>query len=39
MLIGDLIDTILNLATFGFIGAMAWIYLRAPQEPSNEDEN
>lgn len=39
MLIGDLIDTVLNLATFAFIGAMVWIYARAPKNPSNDSEN
>ena len=28
MLIGSLIDTILNLTTFAFIGACAWLLLR-----------
>ncbi len=27
MLIGDPIDTFLNLGTFAFIGAMAWLLL------------
>ncbi|MFK7869157.1 MAG: hypothetical protein AB8B58_07955 [Roseobacter sp.] len=30
MLTGDLIDTVLNVLTFAFIGAMAWIWLRKP---------
>ena len=28
MLIGDAIDTILNLITFAFIGACVWLLLR-----------
>jgi len=28
MLIGDPIDTILNITTFAFIGSMIWILLR-----------
>ena len=28
MLIGEAIDTILNLITFAFIGAMVWLLLR-----------
>lgn len=28
MLIGELIDTLLNLVTFAFIGAMAWLLIR-----------
>ncbi len=28
MLIGDLTDTLMNLTTFAFIGAMVWIWLR-----------
>ncbi|SDW26343.1 hypothetical protein SAMN05444358_101350 [Ruegeria halocynthiae] len=28
MLIGDLTDTLMNLTTFAFIGAMIWILLR-----------
>jgi len=28
MLIGDPIDTLLNLGTFAFLGAMAWLLLR-----------
>ncbi len=28
MLIGDPIDTLLNLGTFAFIGAMIWILMR-----------
>ena len=29
MLTGDLIDTVLNLGTFAFIGAMVWLMMRA----------
>ncbi|RLK11035.1 hypothetical protein CLV75_1026 [Ruegeria conchae] len=28
MLIGDLTDTLMNLTTFAFIGAMIWILVR-----------
>ncbi|SLN45469.1 hypothetical protein TRL7639_02460 [Falsiruegeria litorea R37] len=28
MLIGDLTDTLMNLTTFAFIGAMVWILVR-----------
>lgn len=28
MLTGELIDTILNLSTFAFVGAMVWLLLR-----------
>ncbi len=28
MLTGDLTDTIMNLTTFAFIGAMVWILVR-----------
>lgn len=28
MLIGDVVDTLLNLSTFAFIGAMIWLLLR-----------
>lgn len=30
MLIGDPVDTFLNLSTFAFIGAMIWILMRKP---------
>ena len=30
MLTGDLVDTLLNLITFAFIGAMIWLLLRKP---------
>ncbi|WP_392342037.1 hypothetical protein [Phaeobacter sp. BS23] len=39
MLIGDLVDTALNLLTFGFLGAMVWIYLRAPAKRDGEKDN
>lgn len=29
MLIGEAIDTLLNLSTFVFIGAMVWLLMRA----------
>lgn len=28
MLIGEAIDTMLNLSTFAFIGAMVWLLMR-----------
>jgi len=28
MLTGDLLDTLLNLGTFAFIGAMVWLLVR-----------
>lgn len=28
MLIGEAVDTLLNLSTFAFIGAMVWLLLR-----------
>lgn len=28
MLIGEAIDTLLNLSTFAFIGAMIWLLIR-----------
>lgn len=28
MLIGEAIDTVLNLSTFAFIGAMIWLLVR-----------
>lgn len=28
MLVGSLIDTLLNVTTFAFIGACVWLYLR-----------
>ncbi len=28
MLIGETVDTILNLSTFAFIGAMVWLLIR-----------
>ena len=28
MLIGDLTDTLMNLTTFAFIGAMIWLLIR-----------
>ena len=37
MLIGSLIDTILNLTTFAFIGACAWLLLR--DLPERDDES
>lgn len=28
MLVGDIIDTMMNLTTFAFIGAMVWLLMR-----------
>ncbi len=28
MLIGELVDTLLNLSTFLFLGAMVWLFVR-----------
>lgn len=36
MLTGDLIDTILNIATFAFLGAMVWIFMRKPNKPDQD---
>lgn len=30
MLVGDPVDTIMNLVTFAFIGAMVWLLVRKP---------
>lgn len=32
MIIGSLIDTILNVTVFAFVGALIWLYLR-PEDP------
>ncbi|POF33715.1 hypothetical protein CLV41_101164 [Roseibium marinum] len=32
MLIGDPLDTLLNLGTFAFIGAMIWLVMRKDPE-------
>ena len=37
MLIGSLVDTALNLTTFAFIGACAWLLLR--DLPERKDES
>jgi len=29
MLTGDILDTLMNLVTFAFIGAMVWLLMRA----------
>ncbi len=41
MLIGNPIDTLMNLAAFAFIGAMVWLCLRplAPPKRDAEDRN
>lgn len=36
MLTGDLVDTILNLGTFAFVGAMVWLLLRKPVAPPHD---
>ncbi len=39
MLVGDLLDTALNLTTFAFIGAMGWLLARPlPPRPRRSDE-
>ena len=39
MLIGDPLDTLLNLGTFAFIGAMVWLLVRdLPPRRSDDDE-
>ena len=39
MLIGDLLDTFLNLGTFAFIGAMVWLLVRnLPKRDRNDNE-
>ncbi len=35
MLIGDALDTLLNLGTFAFIGAMIWLVMR--KDPKSGD--
>ena len=38
MLIGEAIDTIMNLTTFAFIGAMVWLLVRKlPGEKDKRD--
>ncbi len=37
MLIGDPIDTFLNLGTFAFIAAMAWLLWRKLPEHNGDD--
>ena len=41
MLIGDALDTLLNLSDFAFIGAMIWLMVRplAPPEPEEKDQD
>lgn len=36
MLVGSLIDTLLNLTMFAFIGACVWLYLR--DLPERDDQ-
>jgi len=36
MLIGDPVDTLMNIGTFAFIGFVAWILMR--KEPGNPDD-
>ena len=31
MLVGDLSNTVMNIAAFAFIGAMVWLYFRSPR--------
>lgn len=35
MLLGELVDTLLNLGTFGFVGAMVWLLTR-PLKPTGD---
>ena len=37
MLIGDALDTILNLSAFAFIGAMIWLMVRPLAPPEQQD--
>jgi hypothetical protein len=37
MLLGDPVDTLLNLGTFASIGAMVWILMR--KLPDKDDDN
>lgn len=39
MLIGDLINTAMNLVAFAFIGAMIWLFVRplAPKDDHSKD--
>lgn len=30
MLVGEVVDTFMNLTVFAFLGAMAWILMRKP---------
>ena len=38
MLTGDWLDTVLNLLTFAFVGAMVWIYTRKPSSERQSDD-
>lgn len=40
MLIGDPVDTVMNLVAFAFIGAMVWLIIRplAPPDDAKRDE-
>ena len=38
MLTGDLVDTVLNLGTFAFMGAIAWLLMRkSPDDPDHSN--
>lgn len=37
MLLGDPVDTLLNLGTFAFVGAMVWILMR--KLPDKDEDN
>ena len=38
MLIGDPVDTVLNIGTFAFIGAMVWLMIRKlPRDGDDQD--
>ena len=42
MLVGDLLDTVMNLVAFAFLGAMAWLLVRPlpkhDDTPDNTDD-
>ncbi|WP_286175707.1 hypothetical protein [Labrenzia sp. CE80] len=40
MIVGDLLDTVLNLGTFAFIGFLAWLMMRdLPDRDAENGEN
>jgi len=38
MLLGDLVDTVMNLSVFAFLGAMAWILMRSPANKGDKSK-